>query len=90
MTQSPTKYVTQIRKQEEKEECVSVSVCALHFKLVNVNIVQCSCASSVAVTEDHHLVEGVSREIFSISLFTRAQEVLVSSFSDADSYITLY
>lgn len=41
MTQSPTKYVTQIRKQgeKEKEECVSVFVCALHFKLPNVDAV---------------------------------------------------
>lgn len=37
MTQSPTKYVTQIRKHGEKEECVSASVCALHFKLPTAN-----------------------------------------------------
>lgn len=28
----PTKYVTQIRERGEDEECVSVSVSALHFK----------------------------------------------------------
>lgn len=38
MTQSPTKYVTQIRKQGGRKKkkggkCASVSVCALHFKL---------------------------------------------------------
>lgn len=41
MTQSPTKYVTQIRKRRGggKKECAPVSVCALHFKLSNLNAV---------------------------------------------------
>lgn len=41
MTQSPTKYVTQIRKRRwgEEKECVPVSVCALDFKLSNLNAV---------------------------------------------------
>lgn len=60
MTQSPTEYVTQIRKQGEEEECVCL--CTFHFRRPNVKIVKRGCTWNVCVTEAGHLEERQSRE----------------------------
>lgn len=67
MTQSPTKYVTQIRKQGGKGGmCVCVCVC-FAFQAAKCERPSRAAAfqMTVSVTKGHHLEERVSHEIFS-------------------------